>query len=124
MCFWHQAGTLRAMNPKETMTRYFETWNARDFDGFEALLADDMTFRGPLGTADGAREARRGIEGMSKIMESADVVRMVADGDDVLTWFELRTADHDPIAVANWAQVEQGKVRRVRVAFDPRPLLG
>jgi len=29
-----------------------------------------------------------------------------------------------PVAVANWARVEDGKVRRVRVTFDPRPLLG
>jgi hypothetical protein len=32
--------------------------------------------------------------------------------------------DVEPIPVANWAQVEDGRVRRVRVTFDPRPLLG
>ena len=26
------------MTPTETMRRYFETWNARDFDAFEAQL--------------------------------------------------------------------------------------
>ena len=35
------------MTPTETMRRYFETWNARDFDAFEAQLADEMTFAGP-----------------------------------------------------------------------------
>lgn len=47
----------------ETMRRYFETWNARDFDAFEEQLADDITFAGPLGTANRPAECRRGIEG-------------------------------------------------------------
>ena len=112
------------MTPKETMQRYFETWNAHDFDAFEARLAEDITFAGPLGTATGPAECRRGIEGLAAMMDEARVIAMLADGPDVITWFELRTPDADPVPVANWAQVEDGRVRRVRVTFDPRPLLG
>ena len=57
-------------------------------------------------------------------MERAEVLAMVADGQQVITWFELHTPDTDPVPVANWARVEDGRVRRVRVTFDPRPLLG
>ena len=106
------------------MRRYFEFWNARDFDAFEAQLADDITFVGPLGTANGPAECRRGIEGLANLMERAEVLAMVADGQQVITWFELHTPDTDPVPVANWARVEDGRVRRVRVTFDPRPLLG
>ena len=48
---------------------------------------------------------------------------MAADGSDVLTWFELHAPGADPVPVANWACVEDGKISRVRVTFDPRPLL-
>jgi hypothetical protein len=112
------------MTPKETMRRYFETWNARDFGAFERQLADDMSFAGPLGTTDGPAETRRGIERMSKLMDRAEIITMVADGADVITWFHLHVPDADPLPVANWARVEDGKIRRVRVTFDPRPLLG
>jgi hypothetical protein len=112
------------MTPIETMRRYFEFWNAHDFDAFEAQLADDITFAGPLGTANGPGECRRGIEGLAKLMDRAEVLAMVADGPQVITWFELHSPDADPVPVANWAQVEDGRVRRVRVTFDPRPLLG
>jgi len=112
------------MTPKQTMRRYFETWNANDFDAFESQLADDITFAGPLGTANGPAECRRGIEGMAKLMDRTEVLTMVADGRDVVTWFELYMGDGAPVPVANWAQIEEGKIRRVRVAFDPRPLLG
>ena len=29
---------------------------------------------------------------------------MVADGPDVITWFELHTPQADPVPVANWAR--------------------
>jgi ketosteroid isomerase-like protein len=102
------------MNAKDTMTRYFETWNAHDFDAFEAQLADEITFAGPLGTANGPAECRRGIEGLSSIVSRAEVI----------TWFELQRDGESPVPVANWARVRDGKIVRVRVTFDPRPLLG
>jgi hypothetical protein len=106
------------------MLRYFESWNDHDFDTFEAQLDSGMTFTGPLGTATGPSECRRGIEGLAKLMDRAEVIAMVADGPDVITWFELHIPHTEPVPVANWARVEDGKVRRVRVTFDPRPLLG
>ena len=112
------------MTPKDTMQRYFETWNARDFDAFEAQLADDVDFAGPLGTARGAPECRAGVEGLSRLVDRAEVVAMAADGTEVIPWFELRTPDGEALPVANWATVEDGRVRRIRVTFDPRPLLG
>lgn len=111
------------MTPTEMMRCYFETWNANDFDAFESRLAGDIAFAAPLGTVNGPAECRRGIEGSAKLMDRAEVLTMVADGPDVITWFELPTRDADPVSVANWAQVEDGKIRRVRVTFNPRPLL-
>jgi hypothetical protein len=112
------------MTPKETMSNYFRTWNEHDFDSFEAQLAEDITFAGPLGTANGPAECRRGIEALSKMIDRAEVIAIVAEGNDVITWFELRTPDGNTVPVANWARVEDDKVQRVRVTFDPRPLLG
>ena len=112
-----------SMNAKDIMTRYFETWNAHDFDAFEAQLADEITFAGPLGTADGPAACRRGIEGLSAVASRAEVVTMVGEGEEVITWFELQRDGEAPVAVANWAHVRAGKIVRVRVTFDPRPLL-
>jgi hypothetical protein len=43
-----------------------------------------------------------------------------ADGQDVLTWFELSTSVAEPVPVANWMRVEDGKIATIRVAFDAR----
>ena len=88
------------------------------------MLADDVGFRGPFGTADGADECIAGLRGMAeKVMTDVDVVLMAVDGSDVLTWFELHSAVADPIPTVNWSHVENGLITRIRVTFDPRPLL-
>jgi hypothetical protein len=36
----------------------------------------------------------------------------------------MYTEKTDPMPVANWCHVEDGLVTRIRVVFDPRPMLG
>ncbi|WP_055586672.1 nuclear transport factor 2 family protein [Peterkaempfera griseoplana] len=110
--------------PAQVAAAYFETWKARDFTAFRALLADDVTFSGPLGRAADAEECVQGIRGMSQIVTDVVVERIVADGADVITWFQLHTSLADPVPVANWSRVENGLITRIRVAFDARSLTG
>jgi ketosteroid isomerase-like protein len=105
------------------MERYFTRWNAGAFDELQALFADDATFRGPLGTAEGPEALREGLQNIAAMSTDRKVVTMLAQGADVITWFELHTETAEPVPVANWAKVQDGKIQRVRVAFDPRPLL-
>jgi ketosteroid isomerase-like protein len=109
--------------PHEIAARYFSTWKARDFEAFRALLADDVTFRGALGTADGADACAKGIEGMSRIVTDIEILHVFVDGDDVLTVFDLHTSVAPPTTTANWSHVENGKIDRIRAIFDPRELV-
>jgi hypothetical protein len=101
---------------------YFDAWKARDFARFQSVLADDVSFVGPLGTADGAEECREGIEHLSVITTDIVIVKRFVDGGDVLTWFDLHTTVAPPAPVANWSHVEGGQITRIRVTFDTRPL--
>jgi hypothetical protein len=107
-------------NARQAVTTYFDSWRIMDFDTLQSVLADDVSFVGPLGTSDGADECRRRIEGMSQIITNIDVKKMFVDGDDALTWFDLHTKVASPRATANWSHVENGKITRIRVAFDAR----
>lgn len=102
---------------------YFRSWVAKDFDTLRALLADDVTFRGPFGTADGAEECLRGMRGMAGMITDIVVDKIWEDGPDVLTWYELHTASAPPVPTVNWSHVEDGRITRIRATFDPRPLL-
>jgi len=103
--------------------RYFESWKSRDFQAFRSLLADDVTFDGPMGHASNADECVQGIQGMSRTVTDVVVHKIFVNGPDVLTWFDLYTADAGPVATANWSHVENDRITRIQVTFDPRPLL-
>ncbi|MFB7662580.1 nuclear transport factor 2 family protein [Kitasatospora sp. NPDC056138] len=102
---------------------YFEAWRTKDFAALRELLADDVTFEGPLGRAAGADECLKGLEGMGRLAQDLVVQRMAGAGTDVLTWFDLHTNVTDPFPVTNWSRVENGRITRVRATFDPRALL-
>jgi hypothetical protein len=111
-------------NPSAAAERYFDRWMAGDFDAVRGLLADDVTFVGALGAADGVDECIAGLQGMSKMVTRVDVAHRWVDGDDVITWYDLHTASTDPIPTVNWMHMTSGRIDRIRVTFDPRPLLG
>lgn len=107
----------------QTVATYFDAWRNKDFDRLRAVLADDASFVGPLGRADDAEACRDGIEGLSQIVTDIVIQKVIADGSDVMTWFDLHTTAPPPCPVVNWSSVEDGRLRRIRVPFDPRPLL-
>lgn len=115
------------MNIDENSTRqaaetYLESWREKDFARFRSVLADNVDFAGPLAQLSGIDDVAKGMEGLGQITSDVVVQRMVVDGADVITWFDLHTTVAEPIAVANWSHVEHGKITRIRVTFDPRGL--
>lgn len=107
----------------EIARRYFAAWRTNDLDAYRDLLADDAEFAGPMGTASGADDCVEGMRGLAAITTDVVVQQMLGDETDVITWFELHTDGAPPCPVANWTHVEAGRITRIRVAFDPRPLL-
>ncbi|GAA4776526.1 nuclear transport factor 2 family protein [Microbacterium gilvum] len=102
---------------------YLVAWQGRDFVRLRSLLADDVSFIGPLAAIEGADECIAGLEGMAQVLERIEVRERLAEGSSVITWFDLHTTVADPVPTANWMQVEGGLITRIRVAFDPRGIL-
>jgi ketosteroid isomerase-like protein len=46
---------------------YFRAWKDRDFATLRAILADDVSFRGPLATLDNADDCVEGLRGMAEM---------------------------------------------------------
>jgi hypothetical protein len=110
-------------DPRGVATTYFESWNARDFDTLRSILSDDVTFRGPLGEANNADECIAGLRKLSESVTEVAVLKMADDRNDVLTWFDLYTEGLPPTATVNWQHIEDGRIARIRVTFDPRAML-
>jgi hypothetical protein len=111
-------------DPRSVAATYFRAWKDRDFPTLRSILADDVTFVGPLATLDDADACVKGLEGMSQILDDIVVQHVFVDGPDVLTWFDLHTTLAPPAPTANWQHVENGRITAIRVAFDPRALTG
>ena len=109
---------------RQAAETYLDSWRNKDFARFRTALADDVTFSGPLARLSGIDDVVKGMEGLGQITTDVVVQRMVVDGDDVITWFDLHTSVADPTPVANWSHVEDGKITSIRVTFDPRGLVG
>ena len=109
-------------DPRSLSETYFRAWLEHDWDALGSVLAQDVTFRGPLGTADSRDQCLAGLQGMSRMMTEIVVLRRVVEGEDAITWFELHTEAAPPLPTANWQHTENGLIATIRVAFDPRPL--
>jgi SnoaL-like protein len=109
-------------SPNALAETYVAAWKARDFTTLRSILADDVIFHGPLARLDSAEDFIEGLRAMSETVTDIVVRKRLADDTDVLTWFDLHTAVAPPVATVNWSHVEAGKITRIAVTFDARPL--
>jgi hypothetical protein len=116
--------TGRAATAEAVAAAYFQAWRDGDIEAVRPLLHPDVDFRGAMGATHGIDETLSGLAGMIAMTKQVEVVRRWADGPDVITWFELSTEAAGPLPVVNWSHIEDGLVTRIRVTFDPRPILG
>jgi SnoaL-like domain len=70
---------------------YVHAWTSGDFDTARSTLRDDVSFVGPLGTANGIGECLRGLQGLKQIVDSGDVRKVIASGDDACVIYDLVT---------------------------------
>jgi hypothetical protein len=110
-------------SPASVGAAYFDAWQSHDIERVRPLFHADVEFDGALGSTRGLEDTLAGLKGMFAMTEQVEVIKRWVDGPDVLTWYELRTATAGPLAIVNWTHVEAGLITRIRVTFDPRPLL-
>jgi ketosteroid isomerase-like protein len=108
---------------RELAETYFTAWESGDFETLREVLDEHVDFVGAMGTATGADAALAGLKGLGQVLKKIDVKTRVADGDEVITWFDLCTTVAPPAPTANWMRTENGRITRIRVTFDPRELL-
>ncbi|MBV8998790.1 MAG: nuclear transport factor 2 family protein [Solirubrobacterales bacterium] len=115
--------TGSADSPASVAAAYFDAWKSNDIERVRPLVDDEVVFDGALGSTRGVEETIAGLGRMFAMTERVEVLHRWVDGPDVITWFELSTEKAAPLAIVNWSHIEAGRITRIRVTFDPRPLL-
>jgi ketosteroid isomerase-like protein len=108
---------------KDVVTSYQEAMAKGDWKGARAHLRDNLEFRGPLDTFHKADDYITALQRLYPMVEKVDVKRVFAEGDDVVVLCDLHFKPPMPaIYVVEWYGVSEGKIARVQVVFDPRPM--
>jgi hypothetical protein len=107
----------------EVARAFYQAVAKRDLATARTFLADDLEFVGLFETYRGPAEYLAALTGLLGVTVRLDVKTIIAEGNQAAVFFELET--RAPVQgvtfVAEWFQVENGKVRRVQSAFDGRP---
>jgi ketosteroid isomerase-like protein len=106
----------------EVVERYQRAFGSGDVQTARSLLADDLHFKGPIEEFTNADDYMRSVGKLAQIVTGTDLKKVVSDGDDVVTIYDLHT--NTPAGTSNiaeWATVKNGKIAEMRVFFDARP---
>jgi ketosteroid isomerase-like protein len=106
----------------EVVEQYQRAFGTGDVKTARSLLADDLHFKGPIEEFNSADEYMESVAKLAQIVTGTDVKRILADGDDVVTVYDLHTNTPAGTSnVAEWATVKNGKIVEMRAFFDARP---
>ena len=106
-------------NAKELVLAFVQALNEEDYTAARDCLDDDMSFVGVLGTRDGAASY---IQDMERIKLKYDIKKIFVDGNDVCLWYDIQMSGVE-VLTSGWYHVVDGKIRSLKVVFDPRPVL-
>jgi len=104
---------------RDTVLSALKALNEEDFDTARNSFSDDMVFEGVLGTRNGAEAY---FNDMKKMKIKYDVIKAFEEGDDVCLLYDLQLSGLT-IFGCGWYHLENGKIKSIKVVFDPRPVL-
>ena len=106
----------------EIVEQYQRAFGSGDIRTARSLLADDLHFKGPIEQFDNADAYIESLAKLAKIVTGKEVKKVLADGNDVVTIYDLHTnTPAGTSSVAEWATVRNGRIAELRVFFDARP---
>ena|ERR1700744_1205652 len=110
--------TLSA-DTKELVLLFIEALNDEDFENARKYLNKDFTFKGVMGSRDGADAY---MQDMQKMKFKYKIKKAVADDHDVSILYDF-TQGGVTLPGCAWYHVADHKIKSLTVIFDPRPLL-
>jgi len=108
------------MNANDVVNRYTEAFDNGDFETVTSLLAEDFRFDGPLMKANSRAEFFEQLQQFSMTAKTV-VHRQVANGSSVarIFDFEMTSPVVTTIPMAEWMEVEDGRIVSATLFYDP-----
>lgn len=101
---------------------YFAALRARDLATVRTLVHDDLAFSGPLATLANADDYLTGLEHITADVQRLERRYIAGSGGDVVQIYDVILPDA-VVPVAEWLSLRDGRIARIEMMLDPRPLV-
>jgi ketosteroid isomerase-like protein len=105
----------------EIFRTYLERFTQGNIDGAAELLADDFTFTGPILQSTGKADYLSGSASAAAIARGCEIHRQWAEGSSVCSFYDFKVetpTGAGVIPMAEWSEIEDGKLVSSRLIFD------
>jgi hypothetical protein len=111
------------MSAKEIAEKFEHAVGKKDYASARKLLADDLSFVGPIDTFHDADAYIAALQRLGALVERIEVLRVLGEGDEAAVFCELHMKAPAPPKsfVAEWYKTKGGKISSLRIVFDARP---
>jgi SnoaL-like domain len=106
-------------NPKEIVLTFINAMNMEDFKTARSCVADDLVFDGILGQREGADAY---FQDMKKMRLKYKIIKTFEDDDNACLLCDVSMSGITMFTCI-WYQLQGGKIKLIKVVFDPRPAL-
>jgi len=110
-----------SQDPRALVDAYIAASAAFDYERARSLLADTgFEFSSPISHFDDADAFIEYVALASGVIHSVVTRKVFVDGGDVCHFltYRLQISDKFSVDVAQWAQVQDGRIRRIETVFD------
>lgn len=108
-----------ATDVEDVVLTFIDALNQEDFEAARDLSADSLKFVGVLGERDGAEAY---FADMRNMRFKYKIKKAFVNSDDVCLLYDIEMGD-TTIFTCGWYHVTGGRIDRIQVIFDPRPVL-
>jgi SnoaL-like protein len=105
---------------KEIVLAFIEALNNEDFEKAAAYLRENMIFDGVMGKRNGAESY---MSDMKKMNFKYEIQQTFENANDVCVLYNINMSGKATIFTCGWYHIAHGKIKKLKVVFDPRPLL-
>ncbi len=106
------------------VNKFYDVTNNQKGKGLENMVADDVSFTGPLMQSSGAKEYLALNAQLLPFHKATRMLKQFEEGDHVCSIYEMTLGTPSggslDIVVADWIRVSHGRVAEQRIYYDPR----
>jgi hypothetical protein len=107
---------------KKLALEYLNAVGKQQYGKLEALLAPDLTVRGPAATRTSAGDFLGALKRLGAIHVRSDVKRVFADGDEVCVIYDFVTdTAAGALTTIEWLRFDGDRIRSINLYYDQLP---